>query len=202
LGSHSRRALVISDGTDGLYPTPSPDSLRNRVHPLVRFTPLQSSPIPCLPRNLSAQSAFLGVAFPLRDISLRHRYGEVPPSPPSVHGVSHALDGFIRHRPCRFISPCSHVQGSTLQGFPLPAQPKRFVTASCPRVGWLRSPTNGCPLAPASVAPPSGLSSVPGVRCQRAGVTRRAARFPPGLSPPPGLPSPHGRRRLHALFHP
>jgi hypothetical protein len=30
----------------------------------------------------------------------------------SVLGVSHALDGLLRHRPCRFVSPCSHVQGS------------------------------------------------------------------------------------------
>jgi len=32
---------------------PSPGLFRNRVHPLVRFTPLQSAPVPNLPRDLS-----------------------------------------------------------------------------------------------------------------------------------------------------
>jgi hypothetical protein len=32
---------------------PSPGLLRNRVHPLVRFTPLQSAPVPNLPRDLA-----------------------------------------------------------------------------------------------------------------------------------------------------
>jgi hypothetical protein len=36
----------------------------------------------------------------------------------SVLGVSHALDGLIRGRPCRFISPRSHVQGSPFRVFP------------------------------------------------------------------------------------
>jgi hypothetical protein len=36
----------------------------------------------------------------------------IPSPSPSVLGVSHALDGFIRHWPRGFISPHSHVQGS------------------------------------------------------------------------------------------
>jgi len=126
----------------------------------------------------------------------------LPPPAPSVLGVSHALDGLIRCWPRGFISPRCHVPGSTLQGVPLPAQPNRFITGSCPLVGWLQSPTNGCPFAPASTAPPSRPCSMPRVRCVPAGVTRRAARSPRGLRPPPGLPSSHRREHLRALFRP
>jgi len=38
----------------------------------------------------------------------------------AVLGVSHALDGLLRHRPCGFISPHNHVQGFSLQGFSRP----------------------------------------------------------------------------------
>jgi len=195
------------------FPTPSPDPLRNRVHPLVRFVPLQSSPIRTCPglasqRNLEAraQRALGAPSLGLPSLFATSARGivatKVPPSPPSVLGVSHALDGFIRHWPCGFISPRCHVQGSTLQGFPLPAQPSRFITDPCPLVGWPRLPTNGCPFAPASSAPPSGLCSVPGVRCACAGFTRRTARFPHGLSPPPGFPSPARWGHLHVPFRP
>jgi hypothetical protein len=49
----------------------------------------------------------------------------------SVRGVSHALDGFLRHWPCGFISPHSHVQGFPSGVFP-PAQPLRLVGAPLP----------------------------------------------------------------------
>jgi hypothetical protein len=173
------------------------------------FRVLPSLPAPGSPlseslntRAACPRSSFLGVACPHRDISQQRRYSEVPPSPPSVLGVLHALDGLLRHRPCGFISPRCHVQGSTLQGFPLPAQPNRFVIDPCPLVGWLWLPTCGCPLAPASTAPPSGLCSVPRVRCAYASVTRRTARYPHGLSPPPGFPFPHRWKHLHASFRP
>jgi hypothetical protein len=51
-------------------PTPSPDRLRDRVHPLVSFTPLQSAPIPYRPSPRGAGS-FPGVAGP----SWRHQSG-------------------------------------------------------------------------------------------------------------------------------
>jgi len=34
----------------------------------------------------------------------------------SVHDVSHVYDGFLRSRPCGFVSPRSHVQGSPFKG--------------------------------------------------------------------------------------
>jgi hypothetical protein len=41
----------------------------------------------------------------------------------SILGVSHALDGLLRHWPCGFVSPHSHVQGSPSRGlFPTPSQ--------------------------------------------------------------------------------
>jgi len=48
-------ASPISGGTDGFFPTPSPDPLRNRVHPLVRFAASSEFSHPYLPRaRLSA----------------------------------------------------------------------------------------------------------------------------------------------------
>jgi hypothetical protein len=77
--------------------------------------------------------------------------------------------------------PAATYRVPTLQGLPLLAQPSRFVIGSCPLVGWPWSPASGFPYAPASRAPPSGLFSVPRVRCVYAGVTQRIARFPLGL---------------------
>jgi len=52
----------------------------------------------------------------------------------SVLGVSHALDGLLRHRPCGFVSPRCHVQGSPFRGLSLSAEPYRLSPAdSCPR---------------------------------------------------------------------
>jgi len=167
--AHCRLALAISDGTDGSAPDAVPRSLAKpgsssrTLHASSECSHPEPAPALASRRKLGTRAqrargvASLGVAFPLRDVSQRHRCGEVPTPPPSALGVSHALDGFIRYRPCGFISPRCHVQGSTLQGFPLPAQPNRLVAGPCPHVGWLWSPANGCPPAPASGAPPSGL---------------------------------------------
>jgi len=90
---------------------PSPAHLRKRVHPLELHAPSET-PIPCPPHASQRGAPSLGLAFPLRDISQQRRYGGVPSPSPSVLGVSHAPDGLLRHRPCGFISPRSHVQGS------------------------------------------------------------------------------------------
>jgi hypothetical protein len=55
------------------------------------------------------------------------------PALSSVLGVSHAHDGFLRHRPCRFISPRSRVQGSPSRGFFL----QRCRTGSSPAVSLM-----------------------------------------------------------------
>jgi len=70
-------------------------------------------------RSLLSSSAFLGVRISLFATSIGSVVATGFPCPsPSVLGVSHALDGLIRYRPCGFISPHSHVQGSPFRGFP------------------------------------------------------------------------------------
>jgi len=74
-----------------------------------------------------------GVAVPLRGIDRRKRMQRASQrSLPSVHGVSHALDGFLRLRPCGFISPHSHVQGSLWRELPLVHERNRLVGDPCP----------------------------------------------------------------------
>jgi len=104
---------------------------------------------------------------PRRGFNRRHPQIRQAPSPPlwSVLGVSHALNGFRHHRPCGFVSPRCHVQGSrpsgvhpsrgAAPGFPDPCPPAvgRPNLCSCPqadsnaldfrallpaRVRWLR----------------------------------------------------------------
>ena len=88
---------------------------------------------------------------------------------PSVLGVSHALDGFIRHRPRGFVSPHSHVQGSPERDSPprTAGPPRR---RPVPSRRCLKTATGSCPPAPRSPAPPSGPCSVPGSVATNDGV--------------------------------
>jgi len=56
----------------------------------------------------------------------------------SVLGVSHALDGLLRYRPCGFVSPRSHVQGSLFRGFP-PGEAVPSRRRPVPSCRWHRS---------------------------------------------------------------
>jgi hypothetical protein len=110
-----RLVFGVSVETSGSFRPPSPAHRSKRVHPPLSFAPLQSPPFPIRPPPL-AKGSFLGVAVPLRDLSAVRRYGELPPSPPSVLGVSHALDGLIRPAPGGPVSSHRHVQGSPFRG--------------------------------------------------------------------------------------
>jgi hypothetical protein len=67
------------------------------------------------------RSASLGVPRPHRGTSKRRppMRGIPDPALRSVLGVSHALDGLLRHLPCGFVSPRSHVQGLPSRGLSL-----------------------------------------------------------------------------------
>jgi len=98
----------------------------------------------------------------------------------SVLGVSHALDGLLRHRPCGFVSPRCRVQGSLFRGFPpgeaVPSR-RRPVPSS---VGPVRCPTVAR-LAPRTCAPPSGLSLHRDPLRRHRCLAVCAARSPPEL---------------------
>src|SRR5262249_52420925 len=92
-------------------------------------------------RHKPAESTYAGVPFPLR----------------SVLDVSHVLDGFLRHRPCRFISPRCRVQGSLFRGFPSreAAQARPLPFPSC---RLHEAPAAGFPSAPEPRARLQGFS--------------------------------------------
>jgi len=178
---HPRHALAVSVGASGSYPAPSPISLRIWVHPLVSFVPLQSPPCPHLPVSVSGCEHLPWGCGPSSRRPPSQACDEDPTSSPSVRGVLHALDDLCPTRLCRFVSPCCRVQGSTLQGLFLLAQPYELVARRCPLVGWPASPVAGCPSTPAPRAPSSGLCSMREVRRRRFGFTLDVARSPRGL---------------------
>jgi hypothetical protein len=111
----------------------------------------------------------------------------------SVLGVSHALDGFLRHKPCGFVSPRCHVQGLPFRGFSLSAEPYRVSPAdSCPR-GLVREPplTSSHVLAFRALLPAASAVSM-------RGVTPCHDPRPSWASPSSGFSLPTWCRRLHA----
>jgi len=88
-----------------------------RVHPPASFRPLQSPPIFRPPHTSRCEAPSLGFAFPLRGVSRQNPcLGASTPPNLSVRGVSRTFDGFRPYRPCGFISPHNHVQGSPYRG--------------------------------------------------------------------------------------
>jgi hypothetical protein len=148
-----------------------PPSLAKWVHPPVSFR----SPAECCQHVLAPSLQYdeapsLGfrpssrhqpAAALMRDSQVPHR---------SVHDVSHVLDGLLRHRPCGFISPRSHVQGSLFRGFPpgaavpprrRPVPSWRWLRLAAPRLPAVRHaplPAFRACSTPGSVAPPAGFS--------------------------------------------
>jgi len=97
--------------------------------------------LPPSSRRQPAESTIAGLPGPLR----------------SVLGVSHALDGLLLRRPCGFISPRCHVQGSLSRVFPS----REAVRARHPPLPSCRShrtSTSGFPLAPRCCARLQGLA--------------------------------------------
>ena len=86
------------------------------VHPLVRLSSLQSF---SSHRPPGRAEHLPWASIPHRDINRRSPLTQAPPRLlRSVLDVSHAPDGFLLHRPCGFVSPRCHVQGSLFRVFP------------------------------------------------------------------------------------
>jgi len=197
LVSHPRLALTVSGGAGGSAPVAVPRSLARPGSSSPRLSSPSESSVSSRSSASRPRNTSLGVGGSLFATSTGwHRHGGFPGPPPSVLGVSHALDGLIRHQPRGFVSPHSHVQGSPFRGFPSPhSRTSSSLAVALPSVGRGSLPMS--PPAPGSVAPPSGRCSVRGVRCRCDGVTRRTDPLPSwvssssrcSLSPPPGAPS-------------
>jgi len=98
----------------------------------------------------------------------------------SVLGVSHALDGLLRHRPCGFVSPRCRVQGSLSRGFPLgeavPSRRRPVPSSLAPaRCRTVARPT------PRTCASPPGLALHRDPLRHRRGLAVCTARSPPEL---------------------
>jgi hypothetical protein len=156
---HLRLALAVSDGTSRLLPDAVPGSFA-RTGSSSPCAPLQSASVSSPARALLLRRL---LPWGSRSLIATSTSGVVaagfPLPPPSVLGVSHALDGLIRLRSRGFISPHSHVQGSPERDVPSrTAGPSR--RRPLPSRRWLKTATGSCPPAPRSRAPPSGLPSV------------------------------------------
>jgi hypothetical protein len=120
-----------------------PAAVRRRLAPTVSSSrALPSPPEHYEPNPPGYHTGHLPWGFrPHRDVNrwcpLRGR----PRPTRSALGVSHALDGFLHHRPRGFVSPHCRVQGSLSRGFP-----RRTAARAFARRGPLV--VRACPLPP------------------------------------------------------
>jgi hypothetical protein len=113
--------------------SPSPESLRNRVHPLVSLPLLQSSPVRYPPVIRRCRASFLGASFPIATSAIGVHVRELPkarfvPSSafltPSTVCSSVGLAGLFHPAATSGINPSGV--------FP-PSQPYHLVGGRCPR---------------------------------------------------------------------
>jgi len=108
----------------------------------------------------------------------------------SALGVSHALDGLLRHLPCGFISPRSHVQGLPFRGLSLARSRTGFPR---PDHALLALGTRTCGVNRASSGTPDYRALSPRGECgdERGFFRVPSAPRPSWASPPPGFHSTH-----------
>jgi len=134
---HSRCALGVSVGACGFYRSPSPARLRKQVHPLVSFTPLQSSPF----RARSTPPGVKHLPWGRHSLFATSTSGVLCatglPLPATLPSLAFLTPSTVYSATglCGFVSPHCHVQG-------LPSGASSSHTAvlssslrSCPRVG-------------------------------------------------------------------
>ena len=123
-------------------------------------------------RHQLAESTFAGIPSPLC----------------SVLDVSHVLDGFLLRRPCGFVSPRCHVQGSLFRVFPS----REAVRARRPPLPSCRShrpPADSFIHWRQGTVPASRAFLHPRVRGEPWWFRPLPARYPPELLPSSGSPS-------------
>jgi hypothetical protein len=167
---------------------------------LSEFAPLQSPAVTSPPHASRCGAPSMGLRWPSSRHNRQRPHGGLPGPPLSVLDVSHVLDGLLRCRPCGFVSPHSHVQGSALQGIPLArsrltSSVKRALS-SLARHRYQQLPTGATMPCPALRA----FLRVR-VRDRCASVTRRIGSVPSWASPPPGSPSPCRGCAVNASCH-
>jgi hypothetical protein len=186
----SRRGLDVSTGPNGFSPTAVHRSLSVAVSSSrelsASFRVLRPPTCPACPGQScdhpEAVERLLWGSSP----SSRHQpaASTVARSPNpralwSVLDVSHVLDGLLRHQPCGFVSPRSHVQGLPFRGLSLPRSRTGFPR---PRHALVPLSEPACGLTRASRPALDFRALLPArVRCRDEGVTSSSIRAPPGL---------------------
>jgi len=111
-----------------------PPPPKRRVNPLVSLaSPLEFDDHNSRVGSFEPTAPSMGFGSLSRRQSAASTYASVPSSLRSVLEVSHFLDGLLRHRPCEFISPRSHVWDFLSGCFP-PSQQRLLVITLCPLV--------------------------------------------------------------------
>jgi hypothetical protein len=179
------RALVVSDGARGITAHRPRLIVRqtgssSRLH----VTPLQSTSRSRLP-GLLTPGASRGVPSLFATSTGRSFHGAPIPHG-SVLDVLHVLDGLLHPRPCGFVSPRCHVQGSPFRGFPSRAAvlPRR---QPCPRAVVDRPLLKVAPQRHELPTRPQGLVPRENPSSRSSGFSRRPDPIPSWVSPPPGV---------------
>jgi len=181
-GSPPPLSLAVSGVDCGTLPsaTVPPLTCANRVHPLVRFAPLQSTPVAGLPQTLKPKAPPLGFAIPLCDIC----HPRLTPRAILICSVPCRPRRFSRPRrfPPRlalqvYFTPLPH-PGFSLQGFysstaAVSAFTDRLPSRRCPD-----SANGSCPPSPLRRASPSGLCSASESVTQYPGISRVPSPIP------------------------
>ena len=158
---------------------PSPRRLRVEVHPLLSFTPLQSTP--SRTRHALAQRLPWGLRRPLdgheRLASLRRASNSVSFRPrrfarPRRFNLPYALWVYFTPLPS---------SGFSFGSSP-PSQLYHLVSGLFPHTGWFDSAESSCPPSPHPRAPASGLCSSLASVAVRSGFSRSHCPFPVGFS--------------------
>jgi len=137
-----------------------PPVLACRVHPLVSFTPLQSTAVSLPAPGLPAHSTFHGVAFPLRDINQKRPCGGRP-NPTAFPSATFLTSPTVSSAPdlVGLFHPTATSRVCSSGVNPL-AQPVHLVGTPVPSRRWRTAAADSYPPAPRLRVPPAGLSSM------------------------------------------
>jgi len=182
---------------------PFPDTVKYRVHPLVRLASSSECLEPSSDRRLPTPIAFHEVSFPIATST-----GRVHLREPAPKLASFRPRRFARPRrlaPLPVLRVCFTPQprpGFTLQGFLPPASPYELVARRDPHAVAVLSPGRRLPDDATATTPDLGALLDAEIRRRSRTVSPRPARSPPELHLPRVLLRAPRRRRLGPLLRP
>jgi len=196
--SRKRKPRTFPTGPAVSLRPPSTARVSKRFHPPSSFSPpseycgLRPASRPGCLATTGSRSASLGVPslIAARAGGVHPMRGAPDPTLRSALGVSHALDGLLRHLPRGFVSPRSHVQGLPSRGLSLARSRTGFPR---PVHALLALGARACGVTRASPCALDFRALSPRGECggERGLVRVPSAPRPSWALPPPGLHSTH-----------